>query len=146
MKSPDLVQPDIVAEECIEEIESDQQDIKSPDHIHLLPIEKTRRRVRLRHSESNDYNFDPVFGEGSVYTSPSLFSLVSIPEKDEDNKVYQRLLLVENNVMLSIYACRMYLMLYQRRRELMEQNLLHILTARSKCCRDSVFCCCFSFH
>lgn len=87
MKSPNLVQPHIVAEECNDEIESDEQDIKSPDHIHLLPIEKARRRVRLRHSESNDYNFDPVFGEGSVYTSPSLFSLVSIPEKDEDNKV-----------------------------------------------------------
>ena len=87
IKSPNLVQPDIVAEECNDEIESDQLDIKSPDHIHLLPIEKARRHVRLRHSESNDYNFDPVFGEGSVYTSPSLFSLVSIPEKDEDNKV-----------------------------------------------------------
>ena len=87
MKSPNLVQPNIVAEECSNEIEKNEQDIKNPDHIHLLPIEKARRRVRLRHSQSNDYNFDTVFGEGSVYTSPSLFSLVSIPEKDEDIKV-----------------------------------------------------------
>ena len=86
MKSPDLVEPNIVIEEC-DDVEEDKQDIKSPDHIHLLPIEKARRRVRLRHSQSDDYNFDPVFGEGSVYTSPSLFSLVSIPDKDEDNKV-----------------------------------------------------------
>ena len=91
IKSPDLGPPDIVIEECDDEEEgADQQDIKSPDHIHLLPIEKeARKRVRLRNSESDTgYNFDPVFGEGSVYTSPSLFSLVSIPDElDKTNKV-----------------------------------------------------------
>ena len=89
IKSPNLVPPDIVTEEFDDVVEeADQQDIKSPDHIHLLPIEKARRRVRLRHSESDaGYNFDPVFGEGSVYTSPSLFSLVSIPDElDKTNK------------------------------------------------------------
>ena len=87
MKSPNLMKPNIVIEECDDVKEEDERDIKSPDHIHLLPIEKARRRVGLRHSQNDDYNFNTVFGEGSVYTSPSLFSLISIPEKDEDNKV-----------------------------------------------------------
>ena len=89
IKSPDLVPPDIVIKEFDDvEEEADQQEVKSPDHIHLLPIEKARRRVRLRQSESDaGYNFDPVFGEGSVYTSPSLFSLVSIPDELDKTKV-----------------------------------------------------------
>ena len=90
IKSPDLLPPDIAIEECDDEEEgADQQNIKSPDHIHLLPIEKARRRVRLRHSESDTgYNFDPAFGEGSIYTSPSQFSLVSIPDElDKTDKV-----------------------------------------------------------
>ena len=90
MKSPDLVEADIAIEEYDDAVEeSYQRDIKSPDHIHLLPIEKARRRVRLRNSESDTgYNFDPVFGEGSIYTSPSLFSLVSIPDElDKTDKV-----------------------------------------------------------
>ena len=89
MKSPDLVEADIAIEEYDnEEEEANKQDIKSPDHIHLLPIEKARRRVRSRNSESNaDSNFDPVLDEGSIYTTPSLFSLISIPDKNNDNKV-----------------------------------------------------------
>ena len=87
MKSPNLVEPNIVIEDDNVEEEEDKHDIgiKSPDHIHLLPIEKTRRRVRLKDSESNvDPNFDPVLDEGSIYTTPSLFSLISIPDKDDD--------------------------------------------------------------
>ena len=89
IKSPDLGPPDIAIEECDDEEEgADQQDMKSPDHIHLLPIEKARRRARSRNSESNtDSNFDPVLDEGSIYTTPSLFSLISIPDKSGDNKV-----------------------------------------------------------
>ena len=95
IKSPDLVQSDIVIEECDDVVEeADRQDIKSPDHIHLLPIEKeARRRVRLRHSESDTgYNFDPVFDEGSVYTTPSLLSLVSIPDEFDKTKVRREIL------------------------------------------------------
>ena len=103
-KSPDLVQPDIVIEECIDVVEeggANEEDIKSPDHTHLLPIEKARRRVRSKHSENNaDPNFDPVFDEGSIYTSPSLFSLISLPDnldktdKTDKNKVVQNLYIV----------------------------------------------------
>ena len=85
-KSPDLADPNVEIED---EEEADPQDIKSPDHIHLLPpIEKARRRVKLKASESNaDPTFDPLFDEGSVYTTPSLFSLISIPDENVKNKV-----------------------------------------------------------
>ena len=83
IKSPDLLPPDIVIEEYDNEEEgADQQDIKSPDHIHLVPIEKARRRVRARHPESHpgpglDPNFDGLSEEISLFTAPSLISLVS---------------------------------------------------------------------
>ena len=79
-----------------DEEEPAPEDIKSPDHVHLLPpIEKARRRVRLKASESNvDPNFDPVLDEGSVYTTPSLFSLISIPDENVKNKVVRAYCLV----------------------------------------------------
>ena len=86
IESPVLVRPDIVIEESVdvEEEETDTQDIKSPDHIHLLLIEKARRRVRLRHSESD---VDPTGLEGgSIYTAPSMFSLISLPSEQEGLK------------------------------------------------------------
>ena len=79
-KSPDLVQPDIVIEECDDVVEDadSQQDIMSPDHIQLLPIEKARKRFRSKHFDSNvDLNFDGLSEEASLFTTPSLFSLVS---------------------------------------------------------------------
>ena len=104
MKSPTLVEPDIVIEES-EDVEEDKESIKSPDHIHLLPIEKeAKRRVRLQHPQTDDYNFDSVLGEGSVYTTPSLFSLVSIPDKTNKNEVYSELVFV-NGIIFSITEC-----------------------------------------
>ena len=87
-KSPDLVQPDIVIEECdnVEE-ETDQQDIKSPDHIHLLPTDNTRRRIRLRPSEGDtDPIFNPVLDGASICTAPSMLSLISLPNEFKDKK------------------------------------------------------------
>ena len=76
-KSPDLVQPDIVIEEC-DNVEEDQQEIKTLDHVHLLPIEKARRCVRSKRFEINvDSSFDALSEEISLFTTPSLFSLVS---------------------------------------------------------------------
>jgi len=77
--SPDLVQPDIVVEECED---TNQEDIKSLDHTHLLPIEKKRRCIRSKQTKSNhgsifDSNCDPLSEEISLYTTPSLFSLIS---------------------------------------------------------------------
>ena len=104
LKSPTLVEPDIVIEES-EDVEEDKESIKSPDHIHLLPIEKeAKRRVRLQHPQTDDYNFDSVLGEGSVYTTPSLFSLVSIPDKTNKNEVYSELVFV-NGIIFSITEC-----------------------------------------
>ena len=83
IKSPDLVPPDIVIEESDDVVEeADKRNNKSPDHIHLLPpIEKPRKRVTLKHSGSNPCSFDPNFDrlpeEISLFTAPSLFSLVS---------------------------------------------------------------------
>ena len=127
MKSPNLVEPNIVIEDDNVEEEEDKQDIsiKSPDHIHLLPIEKARRRVRLKNSQSDDYSFGPVLGEGSVYTSPSLFSLISIPDKTSKNEVYSELIAVSS--VIRILHHRMYLMLYQRKRELMELFLTKLI-------------------
>ena len=87
-KSPDLVQPDIVIEECDDVIEeADQQEIKIEDHTHLvIPDGKARRHVLSRPFEANSYtnfdlNFDLKFDrlseEASLFTTPSLFSLVS---------------------------------------------------------------------
>ena len=86
MKSPNLGEPDIIIEECDdvigEETPTYKQDIKSPDCIHLLPIERAKRRIRSKHSESiTGLNFDPNFDglseEVSLFTAPSLLSLVS---------------------------------------------------------------------
>ena len=84
MKSPNLMQPDVVIEESVdvEEEETDTLDIKSPDHIHLLSIEKARRRVKSKHSGSYqgasfNPNFDGLLEEVSLFTGPSLLSLVS---------------------------------------------------------------------
>ena len=79
-KSPDFVQLDIVEESDNVVEETDQQDIKSPDHMHLLPIKKTERRIRSKHLENNispNFNFDGLSEEVSLFTTPSLFSLVS---------------------------------------------------------------------
>ena len=89
-KSPDLIQPDIVIKEyddVVEEAES-QQDIKSPDHIQLIPIEKARRHVRSQHSESNaEPSFDPALDDAS--TTPSLFL-----DFDENDKNKARINLI----------------------------------------------------
>ena len=87
MKSPTLVQPDIVIEEScddldVEEEDTDKQYTKSPDHLHLLPIEKAKRHVTSKHSDSiAGFNFNPNFDglleEVSLFTGPSLLSLVS---------------------------------------------------------------------
>ena len=55
-------------------------------------MEKARRRVRSKHSEGeHNQNYLPVLDEVSVHTTPSMFSLVSIPDDgtaEEKEKVY----------------------------------------------------------
>ena len=91
IKSPDFVPPDEECDDVIEE-ESDQQDIKSPNHIHPLPTVVELRR-RFRSESDTGSNFDPVFDEISIYFTPSL---VSIPDDDfyEKNKNKNQVLVV----------------------------------------------------
>ena len=91
IKSPDLVEADIVIEEFDDA--ADQQDIiiKSPDHTHLLPVEKARRRIgRTKPSGSSNIDpdnfgikFDAVLEEMSLTTGHSLHSLVSTVTDDQ---------------------------------------------------------------
>ena len=126
IKSPDLVPPDIVMEREFdnEEEGADQQDIKSPDHIHLLPIEKeARRRVRSGHSESDaDRTLNLMLEGGSVYTEPSMFSLISQPNECEDNKK-QIIKVTHSCFLFTIYVyyfISIHLTQYQRKRGHME--------------------------
>ena len=89
IKSPDLMEADIVVEEYDDV--ADQQDIKNPDHTHLLPVEKARRRIgRAKPSGSSSVDpdnfgikFDAVLEEMSLTTGPSLHSLVSAITDDQ---------------------------------------------------------------
>ncbi|XP_065919844.1 ATP-binding cassette sub-family C member 4-like isoform X2 [Dysidea avara] len=80
-KSTDIVAPDIVVEECDDVTEeTDEGTERRSSHAQLLPVEKTRRRVRSNHSEGDDppdSHFTTVMEEVSLYTSPSLHSVSS---------------------------------------------------------------------
>lgn len=75
----DFITTDVVIEECNDVVEEAyQQDIISADDI---PKERT---IRSRHSENDP---SPTFeDEGSMYTTPSMLSLISIPDQFEDIK------------------------------------------------------------
>ncbi|XP_065919842.1 ATP-binding cassette sub-family C member 4-like isoform X2 [Dysidea avara] len=81
-KSTDLPALDIVVEECDDVTEeTDEGTERRSSHAQLLPVEKARRRVRSKHSEGeHNQNYLPVLDEVSVHTTPSMFSLVSIPD------------------------------------------------------------------
>ena len=82
--TPNFVATEIVMEECSDIVEeTDQQNIKCSDDIHLIPIEKTRQRVRSENDPVPAFN--QICDRGSVYTTPSMFSLISMPNKLEDN-------------------------------------------------------------
>ena len=79
VESPNFVATEIVMEECSDSAEeADQQNIKISDDIYLIPTEKTRRRVR----SENDLvpAFNQICDARSINTTPSMFSLISMPE------------------------------------------------------------------
>ena len=86
-KPPDLIIPDVVIEECNDGgEEEDQQEIKSSDDMQLIPVEKTKRNVRLRHSGDDRVpTFNHLCDGASIYTTPSMLSLITMPSKSEDN-------------------------------------------------------------
>ena len=69
---------DVVIEECKD---VDTANTNSLDEMHLTPIIKTTRL-----SENNpDLTVNQIYDGGSIYTSPSMLSLISIPSKTEDS-------------------------------------------------------------
>ena len=110
--------PDIVVAECDGVTEVDEAFERRSSQAQLLPVEKARRRVKSKHSET-DQNYFPVLDEVSLHTTPSVFSLVSIPDnipKEKEEEVWIR----NCYAYLKDYLFRTMSMLYQRRRELME--------------------------
>ena len=84
VESPNFVATEIVMEECRDTVEeADQQSMKSSNDMLLIPTEKTRQCVR----SENDHvpAFTQVCDRGSVYTTPSMLSLISMPNKLDDN-------------------------------------------------------------
>ena len=74
----DLVVPDIVLEECDDAKEEDEEPGRRSSCVELLQVEKTRRRVRSKYSESHpDVGLDPFVEQASLYSAPSLFSVMS---------------------------------------------------------------------
>ena len=84
---PDLITPVVVIEDCNDVVEeASQNDVASSDNMHLLPIDRARKRVGLRNSESNcSPTFNPTLDGVSISTTPSMFSLISMPNESEGN-------------------------------------------------------------
>ena len=76
-KSLDLVTANLQMESVVE---ADRHDVRSVDHVHLLPIERTKRRHLL---ESDAANQD--LHVGSIRTTSSMLSPLSMPNEVEDN-------------------------------------------------------------
>ena len=84
VESPNLITTDVVIEDYNDVVEeTDQNDISSSGGMHLLPADKTRKRSR--YSEYDPGLTNQVLGESSMYTTPSMFSLISMPNKIESN-------------------------------------------------------------
>ena len=84
---PNVTTTNVVTDECSDIIEAaNQQGFGSSDHIHLLPMGKTRRHLESSNSENDPVpTFSQLLDGGSVYTRPSLFSLISMPGEVENN-------------------------------------------------------------
>ena len=85
---PNVTTTNVVMDECSDIIEAaNQQHFGSSDHIHLLPMGKARRHSELSNSEDDPVpTFSQLLDGGSVYTRPSLFSLISMPGEVKNNR------------------------------------------------------------
>ena len=75
-KSPHLIatNTDVVIEECNDVVEEEA------DITHLLSTEKTKGYVASRQlDDDSDYVFNQVSDGRSIHTTPSMFSLISMP-------------------------------------------------------------------
>ena len=70
-------------EECGDTVDIEQTSGSGQDNVHFLPVERARRRVRLGHSENDEVVMDLKLEEASLYTTPSLYSLISVHDNIE---------------------------------------------------------------
>ena len=100
--------------------------------VNLLPKQMTSNHVRLRHFE-NDPGPQMLDG-GSIHTTPSMLSLISMPNQFEDdtgiNEVTTYLSLY-NNYYFSVY-CSVRLMWYQKREHMELFLAKHTLSISKK--------------
>ena len=83
VEPPNLPSTDIIIEGWKDDLEeSHEQNIRSSYHKHLLPTKKTRKKVGSRHT-GNDHG--STFDQMSIYTTPSMLSLISMPNDSEGN-------------------------------------------------------------
>ena len=83
---PHITNTDIV-EECSDVVEEiDKLNINSSDNVQLLPAQKNRKFVESKQLE-NDPGLaaNQMLDEVSIYTTPSMFSLISMPNKHDSN-------------------------------------------------------------
>jgi len=76
-------------EECDDVPEQVAPVSRSQEHLHLLPVEKARKRVKARLSGSTpNLSVDHVkLEEVSMHTTPSLYSLISIHDDMNVKKI-----------------------------------------------------------
>ena len=76
IEDDELSSTDVIIERSSDSTE--ESNIICLDHIQLLPIEKTRIAASS-HSENTICNFNQKMDGGSIHTTPSMFSLISMP-------------------------------------------------------------------
>jgi len=74
-----------VIEEYNDATEETSQECISSNHMHLLPMERTRF-IGSRHSMNiTDSSSTQAVDKQSIHTTPSMFSLISMPNDSEGN-------------------------------------------------------------
>ena len=76
-------QPDIVVDECEDTTEMNKESDKGGDNAHLLPIENFRKHTKLENSDSDKPSSDLELEGASLYTVPSLCSVISVHNETE---------------------------------------------------------------
>ena len=107
-------------EECndIEEA-TNQQDVKCLDSMRLISTEKIRR-----HKSDRGPTFNGLYDGGSICTTSSMLSLISMPNKSEDNARVNIVSISSFSLPLNaLLLTSIQLMWYQKKRGPMEQFL-----------------------
>ena len=129
-KSPlhNITVPDIIVEEC--DWLNQVPDIgRSQDQLHLLPVEKARRRIKADISGSTpNLNMEHAkLDDGFLYTTPSVHDDLNMRRLQTEVAIAQSLC---NGG--ALYLRRAITMQYQKRRELMELYPTRLTSLTSK--------------